>query len=282
MTAGENLVRAPMAALRVARKLAVLLCTVSLSAPRAPCHRGARDGFRFRKTMSQMIPSPAPQRCRMLVAALALLWPLPGLAEAEPDLRNGKDINETCAGCHGEFGQGGKAGEYPRLAGQPIPFLVRQLVLFRERHRPNMAMIEYVDQRQMPDDDIRDISAYLAGIRLPTRMPEVDPNTGALERLELAKKVFNVPPVEGHPEAGEKLYKKECKSCHGENGAGHQAKGVPMIGGQFTNYLWKQVDLYRKGIRIHDPDDPQDRLLNEFEDKDLQNIFAYLAIADDR
>ena len=30
---------------------------------------------------------------------------------------NGEEINEVCAGCHGEFGQGEKDGEYPRLAG---------------------------------------------------------------------------------------------------------------------------------------------------------------------
>ena len=35
------------------------------------------------------------------------------------DMENGEEINEVCAGCHGEFGQGGKAGEYPRLAGMP-------------------------------------------------------------------------------------------------------------------------------------------------------------------
>ena len=37
----------------------------------------------------------------------------------EYDPENGEEINELCAGCHGEFGQGGKEGEYPRLAGQP-------------------------------------------------------------------------------------------------------------------------------------------------------------------
>ena len=95
---------------------------------------------------------------------------LPGVAGAtsrQPDLEIGEEINELCAGCHGEFGQGGKQGEYPRLAGQPYQFLVDQLVLFRERKRPNLAMIEYVDERQMPDEDIQDISAFLAQVDLP-------------------------------------------------------------------------------------------------------------------
>ena len=40
-------------------------------------------------------------------------------AQPEPDLELGEEINEVCASCHGEFGQGGKGGEYPRLAGLP-------------------------------------------------------------------------------------------------------------------------------------------------------------------
>lgn len=32
------------------------------------------------------------------------------------DLEKGKEINGTCAACHGDQGAGGKKGEYPRLA----------------------------------------------------------------------------------------------------------------------------------------------------------------------
>ena len=49
------------------------------------------------------------------------------LLAREPDLENGEEINEVCAGCHGVYGEGGKQGEYPRIAGQPYQFLVNQL-----------------------------------------------------------------------------------------------------------------------------------------------------------
>lgn len=88
--------------------------------------------------------------------SLSLLMTAPGYAR-DPDMDNGEEINELCAGCHGVYGEGGKQGEYPRIAGQPYQFLVDQLVLFRERKRPNLAMVEYVDERQMPDADIQDI-----------------------------------------------------------------------------------------------------------------------------
>lgn len=39
-------------------------------------------------------------------------------------LERGKEINATCVGCHGEFGQGGKRGKYPHIAGQRLGHLM--------------------------------------------------------------------------------------------------------------------------------------------------------------
>ena len=202
----------------------------------------------------------------------------------EADLENGFDINELCAGCHGEFGQGGKQGEYPRLAGQPYQFPVDQLVLFRERKRPNLAMVEYVDDRQMPDPEIQDIAAYLAQIVLPTRLPpanENDPGFDALARLEEAKRILQIPRAEGDTKAGGKLYRRECASCHGRDGGGDAKSAVPLLAGQYTSYLWRQVDKYLAGVRIHDPSAPEDRLLAEFTQDELRDILAYLSVLDD-
>jgi len=203
--------------------------------------------------------------------------------EYDPD--NGEEINELCAGCHGEYGQGGKEGEYPRLAGQPVDFLAQQLHLFRDRKRPNLAMVEYIDERQMPDNDIQDVSRFLAEIILKTKLPPADteaPGFDAYARLLESKKLMQVPRANGDIEKGEKTYRKECASCHGKMAEGNHKKAIPMLSGQYTNYLWRQVEKYRKKIRIHDPSDPEeDELLNDFTDEELQNIFAWLSITDD-
>ncbi|MCB1858014.1 MAG: c-type cytochrome [Gammaproteobacteria bacterium] len=202
----------------------------------------------------------------------------------EFDPENGEEINEVCAGCHGEFGEGGKEGEYPRLAGMPAEFIARQLHLFRDRQRPNLAMVEYVDHRQMPDGDIQDIAAYLAGIELKTKLPPVDesaPDFDAYARLLASKKIMQIPRAEGSQAAGSKLYRKECASCHGKMGEGDKKKAVPLLAGQYTNYLWRQVEKYRNKIRIHDPDAPEDALLSEFTDEEIRDIFAYLSVLDD-
>lgn len=224
--------------------------------------------------------------CRKpLLAILALLGmglALP-VSAREIDYYNGEDINELCAGCHGEFAQGGKNGEYPRLAGMPAAFIAKQLHLFRDRKRPNMPMLEYVDVRQFPDDDIADISAYLSQLKLESKLPPLKegPEFDAYERLQLTKRLLNIAAYPGDVELGRKLYNRECRSCHGRDGVGDVDKAVPMIAGQYTNYLQRQVQKYLKGIRIHDEADPQNELLAEFSAEEIEAILAYLSVADD-
>ncbi len=202
--------------------------------------------------------------------------------EYDPDM--GEEINEVCAGCHGEYGQGGKEGLYPRLSGMPADFIAEQLILFRNHKRPNMPMLQYIDHRQMPDEDIFNISNFLAKIKLNNRLPAVDETADdfdAYARLLESKKLMQIPRSKGNLEKGKKLYKKECASCHGKDGYGIHKKAVPLLAGQYTNYLWKQVEKLRKKVRIHDDDEPDEELLDDFSEEELTDIFAWLSIADD-
>ena len=205
-------------------------------------------------------------------------------AEAEIDLDNGDDINQVCAGCHGEYGQGDKSGEYPRVAGQPVGYTSKQLYLFQDRSRPNMPMVEHVEEREMPPQDIADISAYLNRISLPTRLPpanEDDPEFDAYQRLLQSERVMQIPRAEGDIDKGKKLYNKECRSCHGKQAEGDENDNSPMLAGQYTNYLWRQVDKYLNKIRIHDEEDPEEELLADFTREEIRDIFAYISILDD-
>ena len=206
----------------------------------------------------------------------------PSFADYDPAI--GEEINEVCAGCHGEFGQGGKEGEYPRIAGMPAEFISIQLKLFRSRKRPNMPMLQYIDDRQMPDDDIINISQFLADIKLNTRLPPVDetaPDFDAYARLLESKKLMQIPLAPGDIKKGKKLYKKECSSCHGKDGYGVIKKAVPLLAGQYTSYLWNQVEKLRKRVRIHDIEEPDEDLLDDFSKQEITDIFAWLSTADD-
>jgi cytochrome c553 len=189
------------------------------------------------------------------------------------DLEKGKEINGTCAACHGDQGAGGKRGEYPRIAGQRVGYIESQLKNFRSRTRVNIPMFPYTQERELSDEDIKDISAYLAGIELSNKMPTFKGNEDALTRLQMVDRVMIIPRAEGNLEHGEALYQKQCASCHGKTGKG---RGMfPMLVGQYTNYLKRQVDLYLKGDRPHDEEGVVG-VLNGLKERDIQDILAYL------
>jgi cytochrome c553 len=200
--------------------------------------------------------------------------------KADPEI--GQQINGVCAGCHGPLGEGGKKGEYPRLAGQNFEYLKAQLIRFKERRRVNIPMFPYTEERELSDADIVHISAYLAGIKLDTALPVFKENEDALARLTAMAKVFNVPRAEGDVDAGAKLYKQECASCHGLKGLGY--KENPMLAGQYTQYLKRQINKFTAGERIHDKDldedltDREKDVLNQLKPEEIRDILAYLSV----
>lgn len=209
-------------------------------------------------------------RNHLLLALLAI--GLNGLGNAQ-NLDKGKEINSTCAGCHGEFGQGGSRGEYPRLAGQGAKYLETQLKAFRARTRVNIPMYPYTQERELPDEDIKDIAAYLTSIELPTKWPVFKDSDDALTRLTLTERVMIIPRVTGNLANGEAIYLKECIFCHGKTGMG---RGMfPMLVGQYTSYLKRQMEKYVKGERPHD-EEAVGGSLNALKEEDLQDILAYI------
>lgn len=209
-----------------------------------------------------------------LLSVLVLLGASGAPVRAQ-NLERGKDINATCAGCHGEFGQGGKKGEYPRLAGQRKAHLVDQLLAFRKRTRINLPMFPYTQERELSDADIDDVSAYLAQVELPTKWPEFKPGDDALTRLTLTEKVMILPRAPGDLDRGRTLYLQECAACHAKDGMGRGK--FPRLVGQYTSYLKKQMDAFIRGERSHDEVELKG-ILNTLKEQDLLDVLAYLTL----
>ncbi len=208
-----------------------------------------------------------------------LLWQTTTTAA---NLDIGEEINEVCAGCHGEYAEGGKEGEYPRLAGLPTQYIERELRLFKSKERLNHPMVPYTKERELPEEDLQDVAAYLTTIELYAQLPPIDEeNFNAYERLLLSKKLLNVRKIEGDYAAGEALYSRECSSCHGRNGEGKMSKQIPLLAGQYTNYLLKQINAYRNGERIHDEEAPTESIFLSISDSQIHDLLAYLSILDD-
>lgn len=208
-------------------------------------------------------------------------------AELAGQQDSGKEIYGPCAACHGDQGQGGKRGEYPRLAGQRAAFTEDSLKKFRTRERLNLPMLPYTQERELTDMDIKLVSAYLADITLQTTFPDFKDTDDALTRLEAMEKVMIIPKLEGDLDNGKKLYKEECAYCHGQDGKG--IGRFPMLVGQYTNYLQRQMDAYLKGERPHDlvadEEGEEEKLrakpkgvgvLGRLTKKDIDDILAYI------
>ncbi|MBX3648904.1 MAG: c-type cytochrome [Rhodocyclaceae bacterium] len=209
---------------------------------------------------------------RLTVALICLA--ASGAIQAEaPAGDTGKEINGVCAACHGEYGQGGKRGEYPRIAGQRAAYLKDQLKSFRARKRINLPMYPYTQERELSDADIEAVSEYLAAIELPTKWPEFKDSDDALTRLAATEKVMIIPRAEGDLQNGKTIYQKECAACHAKDGRGRGK--FPMLIGQYTNYLMKQAEAYIKGERPHDEEGTVG-ILNRLKAQDIRDILAYL------
>ncbi len=224
------------------------------------CHKGIAH---------KLPPMPAPEEAE-------------GKAPMEVDLEYGEEINMTCAPCHGEFGEGKSDGTYPRLAGLDAAYIARQLRNFKQRKRINIPMYPFTTERELPEEDVVTIAAYLSRIKLPTKLPPVDErNFDALDRLRAGQRVLNIPRyTKGNPEAGGRLYRKECATCHGPRGEGNRARIIPPLTGQHSLYLRRQVALFRKGKRIHDsPADAE--IFRRFSDSEIDDILAWLSLQDD-
>ena len=211
------------------------------------------------------------------IATLVLAWPMLASAEDEAYPEDGKDIYIVCAPCHGPEGQGGAAGDYPRLAGLPYEYLKSQLRAFKARERINIPMFPFTVERELNDQDILDVSAYITEMKLETRLPDMGENVDGYERLLAAKRVLQIPRAAGDVDVGKALYDEACARCHGVNGEGRLPHDTPLAG-QYTKYLKKQFVDMLADERLHPR---MAKIIAPLSEEDVTNLLAYFSVLDD-
>ena len=127
-----------------------------------------------------MTAAAALRRVRGVVAALALaspLWAPPAAAQtgaaqtgAAGDPAAGRRKAEAlCKVCHGLDGLA-RMDEAPHIAGEHAAYLANQLKAFRSGRRFHTIMS--VIAAEMNDEDIADVAAWYASIRITVEMPD--------------------------------------------------------------------------------------------------------------
>jgi cytochrome c553 len=180
-------------------------------------------------------------------------------AEHEPDLAAGEIMFRQCALCHGQRGQGILGGKYPRIAGLPEYYLVNALNDYKAGKRGYDAMLVVGGLRTAEQNDLINLAAYISDLDIQLDVPG---------------------PEDGNARSGKRLYKGDCKTCHGRTGEGKSRKESPPLRGQYHEYLMRQIALFKTKERIH-ADDPEDETFDDYEDEDLLDILAFVATFDD-
>jgi len=139
-----------------------------------------------------------------------------------------------CVACHGEKGQS-ETAEVPSLGGQPAPYLLIQLYMFREKERASAAKkddppIQIMTEmtKGFTDDDLRNFSDFIA--KLPPPKPPAEASDA--DRMQRAAALIT---------------QNRCNSCHNLDLAGRD--NVPHIANQREDYLVKTMREYKTNDR---------------------------------
>lgn len=181
-------------------------------------------------------------------------------AQTAGDAAAGERKSAVCAACHGADGNS-ELGSNPKLAGQNVRYLVKQMTDIKEGNRTVALMTGLLDN--MSEQDLEDIAAYYA--EQEHTIQGADP---AL--VELGSSIYRG----GIADLGVAA----CTACHGPAGDGVAQAGFPSISGQHAEYTATQLKAFRAGERTNDGDSAPMRTVSErLTDREIEALASYMA-----
>ena len=168
---------------------------------------------------------------------------------------------KPCLDCHGERGRS-EHPVVPSLGGQPAPYLLIQLYLFRENQRASAykkddEMVEIMSEmtKGFTDDDLRKFSDFLSKLPPPPALQDT-PDSG---RMQNGRALIS---------------QHRCNSCHNLDLAGRE--NIPHIANQREDFLVKTMREYRDNIR-HGYDGVMASVLAPINDAQIADLAYYIA-----
>jgi len=159
-----------------------------------------------------------------------------------------------CLSCHGEDGRS-QTPDVPSLGGQPAPYTLIQLFMFRERLRVAAPMND--DAKGLSDDDLQNMANAIA--KLPPPVPPVEVSDP--QRLARGSALAE---------------QNHCNICHRSDFSGQE--NVPRLANQREDYLLKTLREYKTGAR-HAYDATMAEVLQPVDENDLGVLAYFLAHA---
>jgi cytochrome c553 len=157
-----------------------------------------------------------------------------------------------CAQCHAFSGASDGSGAFPRIAGQSVHYLAKQLRDFSADVRVNAIMTPIA--RALTPDDIADVATYYAALD-PPFPPLRNPDPTLVKLGEQLAKVGS---------AARSI--AACNNCHGPGGAG-EPPVIPYLAGQYAPYIALELRMWQRGFRKNSPNQMAEvaKLLSEQE-----------------
>jgi cytochrome c553 len=181
-----------------------------------------------------------------------------GTAQASGDAEAGKQKSAACAACHGADGNSVNP-QWPKLAGQHVSYLVKQLQAFKSGDRENALMSPQA--QNLSEQDMADLAAYYAS-------QEQSTGTAAAGKVALGERIYRG----GNPETGVAA----CIGCHGPAGAGNPPAVYPRLSGQHADYAAKTLSDFRAGERANDPARMMRGVAGKMSDAEIAAVAEYL------
>ncbi|MDB5839499.1 MAG: hypothetical protein JWQ23_1451 [Herminiimonas sp.] len=177
--------------------------------------------------------------------------------------RGGPGGTAACASCHGAQGEGNAAANFPRIAGQPTGYLVRQLASYAEGSRNNAVMGPIA--KALTPQQREQVSAYYATLSAPATKPAQAQGKAEAER---GKQLATV--------GDERASVQSCANCHGPGGVG-QAPNYPYLAGQHASYLVAAMRDWKSGVRNTDPSGQMPLIAKRLSDADAAAVAGWFA-----
>jgi cytochrome c553 len=165
----------------------------------------------------------------------------------------------ACARCHAFNGSSDGSGAFPRIAGQSVFYLAKQMRDFISGVRDSAVMTPIAEA--LSSDEITDVAAYYAGLNPPfPPLPAPDP---AL--VKRGKQLATV------GDAAKNL--QSCDNCHGPGGLG-EPPTIPYLAGQYAHYTSFELQMWRRGFRKSSPDE-MGVVAHHLDEEDIAAVAAY-------
>ncbi|MDO9602377.1 MAG: c-type cytochrome [Rhodocyclaceae bacterium] len=175
--------------------------------------------------------------------------------QAKGDAVRGESKFVICQGCHRADGAGRIDGSYPRLAGQHVSVLIKQMTDVQTERRYNPKMQPFIHLHEVLPQHVADLAVYLNGLPVIA-----DHGRGPGDKLQ----------------RGQELYTNDCASCHGKQGEGSDAEFYPRVSGQHFKYLVRESLTIRNGKR-RNAHPKMVLVIKNYSEEDIEAVSSFMS-----